>query len=215
MSLEGARTLTKHIPGVISTLSDGPPVSFDVTGNGWTRLGAGTNYSVVYRDYYDLNMLTLEDLSLFFSNVDIQEEFTPYGLAGCHIIDLITTERLSDDDITSANIVEATALDDLVGFINSTMNLEQVVYGRTRWFRTQANIPSSNTLAGTTNWGACLATTGRKLFLTRIVYVDPNIMPPQGVIIPPCNYVTSGIITKEPDLEYIMRMKRSYEQVTV
>ena len=211
MTLEGPRLLGKSIDG-LSVVYDADPTTAVQTleGSDWKELDRVT---FVNRGYYDLSGLRLKDLSLFFSNVDVQEGWAPTGdMTAFSIVDLITTEFVPDDQVLLS--FESTGGVPLapVGFLRSTFNMEQVVYGRTRKYvmSTTGTFASQPQLSSATSWGSCLATAGDKLYITRYVI---TAVPTPGLRfdIPPAHYLTAGIIAEEPELEYLMRMKRSYE----
>ena len=215
MTLEGPRILAKQIAGVVIETNDsGPPAVSSIQGashNNWKRLN---NRSFVNRSYYDLTGYNRYDLTSFFQGVDIQEEFGPNGDLPVWVIDLITTEFVDDDTITNALFDDQSLLGDLPGFPGSTMNQEQVIYGRTRTFYGSSNWTNKVGEYARTQWGTCTAATSDKIHLTRIVMVDVAVPKSVSISIPPCNYVSSIIVGKEKELAFMMRQKRSYELAT-
>jgi len=211
MTLEGPRVLAKQLGGaVIETNDSGPPAVSSVEGNNWNQLN---NRAFVNRSYYDLSGFNRYDLTSFFQGVDIQEEFGPNGDLPVWIIDMITTEFVDDDTITDALFDNAALLGDLPGFPGSTMNQEQVIYGRTRTYYTSTTWSKVGEFART-QWGTCSAATSDKVHLTRIVMLDVAVPKQASISIPPCNYVTTTIVGKEKELAFMMRQKRSYELAT-
>jgi hypothetical protein len=212
MTVEGPRLLDKALAtALISNDAEAPPsTTSTLSGNNWVKL---SNICFANRTYFDLSGYNLDDLTVFFQGVDIQEEFGTYGLLPGYVVDIISTEYLTDADIINAHISEATALDDLPGFPASTFDMEQVVYGRTRTYVT-STIWGGIGEFSQTQWGTCSATTADKLHITRIVYTDANTPPSQSMIIPPCNYVVAIVVDREATLPFLMRQKRSYELAT-
>lgn len=213
MTLEGPRLLAKQLGGAIIETDDttAPAVS-SVTGANWKRLN---NRAFVNRSYYDLTGYNRYDLTSFFQGVEIQEEFGPNGTLPVWIIDMLTTEFVDDDTITNALFDNAALLGDLPGFPGSTMNQEQVVYGRNRTFYTSTNyVDNKVSEFARTMWGTCSAATSDKIHLTRIVMLDVTVPALATISIPPCNYVTSIVVGKEKELAFMMRQKRSYELAT-
>jgi len=216
VTLEGPRLLDKCFAGaVITTAGDPPSTGADIVGSGWGKL---SDTSYVSRSYYDLSGYTTDDLTAFWSGVEIQEEFQPHGDLTGYVVDLVTTESLTSAQITGAHFDDPAAVLDLPGFPRSTFDQNQVIYGRTRTFNastTEADPTNNITEFGRTRWGTCSAATSEKIFLTRIVYVN-FLLPAAGqkINIPPANYVTAAIIAKEPELSFLMRQKRSYEIAT-
>lgn len=211
MTIEGPRLLGKSIDGLSVVYNAGPTVAVEtLEGSDWKELDRVT---FVNRGYYDLSGYRLKDLSLFFSTVDVQEGWGPTGdMTAFSIVDLITTEFVPDDQVQLS--LESTGGVPLapVGFLRSTFNMEQVVYGRTRKYvmSTTGTFASQPQLSSATSWGSCLATAGDKLHITRYV-ITATPSPGLRFDIPPAHYLTAGIVAEEPTLEYLMRMKRSYE----
>lgn len=204
--------LAKQLGGATITMNEDPfpSTSSSVVGANWAKLD---NRSFVNRSYYDLTGYNRYDLTSFFQGVEIQEEFGPNGDLPVWVIDLITTEFVDDDTITNALFDNAALLGDLPGFPGSTMNQEQVIYGRTRTFYTSTTWSKVGEFART-NWGTCAAATSDKIHLTRIVMLDVQIPAVTEIQIPPCNYVSTIIVGKEKELAFMMRQKRSYELAT-
>ena len=212
MTLEGPRILDKIFSRV--NITNGPdPGSIPpvVVGDQWHAV---TQTSFVNRSYYDLSGYNWQDLTAFFRGVDIQEEFGPNGDLSCYVVDLITTEFLTDADISQAHFNGAGNAD-LPGFPESTFDMAQVIYGRTRTFNaTMSGLATQVSQYYQTNWGTCQAATSDKVHLTRIVFTDITEPINVSIDIPPCDYVTSIIVAKEKELPYLMRQKRSYELAT-
>ena len=191
--------------------SEDPPSTISsITGTNWERLD---NITFANRTYFDLSGYNMDDLSVFFQSVDIQEEFGIYGLLQSWVIDIISTEYISDLDIINAHINNALSPDDLPGFPKSTFNQEQIIYARNRTYVT-STIWGGIGIFDTTMWGTGAASTVDKLHVTRIIYTDVNVPPTQAIFLPPCTYVVGIIVAKEKELTYLMRQKRSYELAT-
>lgn len=205
MTLEGPRILDKGFSGGVITNVD--PSTVTVTGG----IIALSDNVFVMKSYYDLSGYTQNDLTAFFAGVSIQEEFSPNGTIVSFIVDMVTTHQLSDQ-IIGAHFTDPAATLDLPGFARSTFDMNQVIYARTRTYSTSAEWGQISEY-GRTQWGTCSAATSEKIYLTRIIYTAIPIAP--GVLnIPPCNYVTSIIVGREPDLTFMMRQRRSYEEAT-
>jgi len=206
MTLEGPRILDKGFSGgVITNVS---PTDITATGG----ISKVSDNVFVMSSYYDLSGYTLDDLTAFFAGVDIQEEFTPHGTIVSFIVDMITTHQLTTADIIGAHFTDPTSTLDLPGFNLSTFDMNQVIYARTRTYNTSAEWGQLSEY-GRTQWGTCSASTSEKVYLTRIIYTAIPVTA--GILnIPPCNYVTSIIVGREPDLTFMMRQRRSYEEAT-
>jgi len=209
VTLEGPRILDKGFSGGVITNDSEPPPSTGATSTG--GIGKLSDNVFAIRGYYDLSGYTQDDLTAFFAGVTIQEQFTPHGTLPGWIVDMITTHQLSSADIIDAHFDTATL--DLPGFNLSTFDMNQVIFARTRTFNTSAEWGQTSEF-GRTQWGTCSASTSEKVYLTRIIYTAIPIIPEATFTIPPCNYVTSIVVGREPDLTFMMRQRRSYELAT-
>ena len=212
MTLEGARLLDKTLGFADIQLGSVEPFPATVTGDGWNILENVATPTYALRSYYDLSGYNMNELTSFFQAVDVQEVFTPFGSAACRVIDLVTTEYVTDTEIVAA-YQYTTGDGDLPGFPKSSYDMQQVVYGRTRTYTSNSSF-GDITLQGSTMWGTCAAATADKLHITRIVMVLNSASPDQVVHVPACNYVTAIIVAKENQLPFLMRQKRSYELAT-
>jgi len=208
VTLEGPRILDKGFSGGVIT-NDSPSTA-SATG-GIIKLSDNV---FAQSSYYDLSGYTQNDLTAFFAGVTIQEEFSPTGTMVSFIVDMVTTHQLSDQ-IIGAHFTDPSATLDLPGFARSTFDMNQVIYARTRTFNTSVEWGQISEY-GRTQWGTCSAATSEKIYLTRIIYtaLPPLMVAAATLTIPPCNYVTSIIVAAEPDLTFMMRQRRSYEEAT-
>jgi len=211
MTLEGPRILDKGFSGGVITNDSELPPSTGATATG--AISKLSNNVFANRSYYDLSGYTQDDLTAFFAGVTIQEEFAPTGTLPSFIVDMVTTHRLSSTDIINAHFTDPTSTLDLPGFNLSTFDMNQVIYARTRTFNS-STVWNQVSEYGRTQWGTCSASTSEKIYLTRIIYTAIPTLPDLTITIPPCNYVTSIIVAREPDLTFLMRMRRSYEEAT-
>ena len=209
MTIEGPRVIDKTLSYADVSLGSIEPFPATLTGSNWSALENVATPSYVNRTYYDMSGYSVGDLTAFFNGVDIQEGFTPFGSAACHIVDLITTEYITDSQILNA-YPYTTGDGDLPGFPRSLYNMEQVIYGRSRTFGSSAQW-GDIALQGQSFFGTCTASTTDKIHITRILYVLSTATADQTVHVPPCNYVTALVVGKEKELPFMMRQKRSYE----
>jgi len=216
MSVTGPRLLDKVLSGcAITTGEIGGECNLvaGVGGGGWEKLDGET---FVYRSYFDISGYNLEQLTAFIQRVQVQEEFGPYGLMPAYIIDIVGVQSIEDNEITTAHITRATSPDDLPGFSLSAYNMEQIIYARNRHFATAVtNLGSPQVVAlkDVSTWGTGTSTAGAKMYVTRIVYTDPNFTEPlHAIIVPPCNYVIALVVGEESEQSWMMNIRRSFEQ---
>lgn len=209
MTLEGPRVMNKNLLGCIVNNDESalPTIS---TGPGW-NIVAGTTNVMAQREYFDLSGYQLEDLTVFFQGIEMQEARPVLGSDNFNqVIEIISTEFLTDAEIA------ATIPDPMLsgsGFTVSTMNQEQIVYARRRMYyqKAPATTPIIPFLHSASTWGTCAATTADKLHITRILTNSTvNSLTNLGDV----NVVVAAIISKESELPFLMRQKRSYELAT-
>jgi len=212
MTLEGPRLLDKLIEACDIDMAESPaPESFPstITPGQWSILDNAFNPTYAARSFYDLSGYTHDDLTTFIRSVDIQEGWGPRGTSDFFVLDLITTEPIDDTTLINAAIY-TTGDGDLPGFSKSDFNMNQVIYGRTREFVKAGSSTIANQYS-ISFFGTATASNAKRIYLTRVCYVDPTAALGTKVHVPPCAYVTAALIAKEKELPYLMRLKRSYE----
>ena len=186
------------------------------TGGNWEDLG---NNIFASRKYYDLEGFTNSDLSLFFNSIFVQEAFATNGnFAYAHVVDLVTTLPVSTTDITDMfPAAPNTEVIQALGFPRSRFDMSQVAYGRTRTFYTSTTSvpgpvtgPTGMYLGGETAYGTMPATANTRLYVCRIVQVSATATA--TINVPASNYVVLGLVKKEDEIPYFMRMANSYEE---
>jgi len=204
-----ARLLRKMIPGAHVAWD---PISQDLTLDtplgGWeTQTVPGEPYVYVYRfSYFDLSGIKVNQETLFPQGVSLQQ-IQPVKGSGSHFyrLDLATKEPIQFSDI---NNFLTTGIPAPPGSLASDTSLEQIFLGRLQLWEELSTI-SGLALSQETGWGVGDATAGEKLYLTTAYLIDITVA--NAFNIPEGAWVIPAFIDKEPDLEYIMRMKRSYE----
>jgi len=204
-----ARVLRKMIPGgYVNWDQSTETMTLDTPQGGWTGLQIpGLNHVFVYRfDYFDLSGYEASDQTLFPQTINIQQ-IQPVKGSGTHFyrLDLATKEQLDVDDITN---FLTTSIPGPPGSMSSSTTLEQIFLGRLQLWE-QMNTISGLSLTQETGWGVADATAGAKLYITTVYYIDQTAN--NHFNIPEGAWVIPSFVDKEPDLEYIMRLARSYE----
>jgi len=179
----------------------------DVTsGTGWSTL---TNDVSVARTFLDLAGYRREDLTLFIQSSRVQDGMPFYssGNPEGFCIDLMTTEMVNDAEIlTVLNDPAKNARQ--FGFFASTIAQQDIIYGHHRQFGMSTGVaPPVSIVVSSQNFGTGTSTAGTRIYLTRIVF---NATPLSTMSVPQSNWLVAGIVAKEPELEYIMRLARSY-----
>jgi len=204
-----ARLLRKMIPGA-SVLWDpiSQDLSLDTPLGGWeTQTVAGSAFVYVYRfSYFDLSGIKVNQETLFPQGVSLQQIQAVKGTGSYfYRIDLATKEPIQFSDIDN---FLTTGVPAPPGSLASDTSLEQIFMGRLQLWEELSTI-SGLAQSQETVWGVGDATAGEKLYLTTAFLIDITAM--NAFNIPEGAWVIPSVIDKEEDLEYIMRMKRSYE----
>jgi len=193
--LQGTDIVTAAGPTLIAT-----------SGTGWETLA---NQVSVARDFIDLAGYRREDMTLFIQSTRVQDGMPFYttGPAEGFCIDLITNERVSNAEILTVLNAPTTNARQF-GFISSTISQQDISYGVHRQLGISTGVATPVAIVvSSTAFGTCDSTAGTRLYITRLVF---NSVPGTTLNVPQSNWVVAGIVAKEKELEYMMRLARSY-----
>lgn len=172
-----------------------------------------TYQAYVNRQYIDLEGWNVQDLTTFTTGVDIQKDRMPISVLGgnmtCPIVyefDIISTRKIADSELL------ATVASTTPGYLPSTMDLMEVVYGQQSTYAQNSNIPGTYIQVGGSTWGSGNPTASDKLHWTRIyVTTFSSADDASGVFNAyPTNLVIQATTMEEKDLVYMERLRRSY-----
>lgn len=202
------KTLTKEFPGVNFSF-DGTNYTFDSTQGPWRQIGANTG-NFICSTYFDLAGMAMNDETLFFEVAAVQELLNPQfapSTAGdsMFVVDIMSQIPLTDNEVaiyaTQGNLAGS----------DSTLTFNQTIYGRVRFF----NIDLDNQ-AGTIaillsdhQTGSMSPTASDRVYCYRYAGVTQN-MPGFSTLFG-ARYVLRATAQEEPEYQYLMRLKRSYE----
>jgi len=221
-----------------------PPVEVAVDGSDFTAKGSGwriitaTNslgnptHWVVWRGYFDLSGLVVDQLTLFTVNPMFQEgcdwNYTSTSPTGAiQVWDMITQEYITDATFDGVLAASGNWIPPGLSGGQSTVgatvrtgapyDLEDVHYGNARSFQYGAvtALGASPFLPNQTrssSWGTGSATAGQKLYITRALHLSSALSaePLNSIVTPPTAVVVPALIAEETDLRYIERLRRSY-----
>lgn len=207
-ALTGGRQWTKDIPDTTATRD---PVSGDWTlTNGW-QIDTSLTPTPYYETYWDMSAYTLDDLT-FFPISAVLQDGQAYAIsdasdAAIGLIDIVSQERL---DI--AQVIQDHVFGNLPGQPLSTENFEQILMCNYRLMLPQVDFVSATLIlpATTGNFGSLQPTACEKLWIYRIAILGGTF---NATVFssPATRFVMAGTVVKEPELDYMMRLKRSYE----
>lgn len=177
------------------------------TGVGWVKEGIN---NFVSQNYIDLAGMTKQAKTAFFEAGGVQDASLPSGVTApgdvCIIADIMTSKPL-----TPFEAVSFTA--GLGNFSASVANVtfDQTIYARVRTFISDIDTVNANymVLIGDNQLGSLEPTASDRIYSTRVVSFGNNT---DGVIgVWPCRHLLRAIVEEEPEYQYLMRLKRSYE----
>jgi hypothetical protein len=199
--------LTKQVGGteVVTTVDSGGFLETVTATDGWTTVvqGIGTG-AAMKRSYIDLAGWSAEELTTFVQGVDIQKMRTPIGETQPIVweYDFLTTRKIRREEITFFPMVP--------GFLGGPSNLDliQCVYGQSRQYAQNAQIPMTYVTVDTATFGTGDAVATDKLHWTRlVVFMNAGA---GTLTIYPANLVISATTAREKDLVWMERLRRSF-----
>lgn len=211
------RQIVKQVPlgAFNATVSGGalPLITATALGNDWlpqiVSAPAGVA-SYTYRSYLDLAGWAAQELTTFVQGVDVQKGRVP-GLAS-NIVEIVEFDILSTRALTDAECGSQFQLGYVPGYLGSTLDLMQVIYAEQRTYVENSQIAGSYVTTNTETWGSGNPTAMDKMHWTRIYLVTFSNAPgPQPLAVWPTNLVVQAITSKEKDLVWIERLRRSYQ----
>jgi len=211
-SLEGPRLLTKNVPAFYK--------SFDAEGaiegeGGWKMVPNASN-AVYFEDYFDTAGYQLDDLTLSPTLMRLQDPdyYTTSGFAqpdvAAHVLDIISQERLDPEQVR----LDWLGQSNVPSMSETEYMPDQILYGRYR-FKTQTTSTTFTTILTTLlggDFGSGSPTSANKLWIYRFYFYISATPSGQFISIPATRFILGAQITKESDLIYLMRQRRSYEQ---
>jgi hypothetical protein len=202
------KTLTKEF-GLLAATKTGPTYAL-TDGDGWRQEAPGSN-NFISSTYYDLGGMAMNDETLFFEAAGIQEVLNPSAenaVAGdlIYVIDIMCTTPLTDTEVMAYGIGA-----NMKGPY-STLTFDQTVYGRVRTF----NMDLDNVAGGfyillsDHQTGSLEPTASDRIYCYRAVSFGVNNSDGQHSVFAG-RYLLRADAKEEPEFEYLMRLKRSYE----
>ena len=210
------RLLDDIIPSFVGSSSGGtlsfapaPANSFGLEGWRILDINESSAEAFVWKGYIDLAGYELEQLTFFLQGTNISENQGFSGLGHViHVSDLITVTPISDANLNLPYYTNQVHY--APGFGYSVHNMEEVIMGRHRTFYHDQGwtLDDLQQLSSQQQWGEADSTAADRIYITRIVTcADEEAL----LTVPNACVQVMGSAMEEPDLEYIMRLKRSYE----
>lgn len=193
--------------GVLSIIRDADSAP---SAAGWEVIPAQGSTSEMFRwrGYIDLGGLEREALTFFLQNAQCTESNSFYGLGNTiQVVDVISKVEITDDDL---NFVTLTGNIYTPGYNDSLQDMDQVLWARVRGYYHDSNWTLDNLQQQYFQqvWGEGIATSASRLHLTRYVICASD---EAALFIPGACFQVVGTAVVEPDLTYVMRLRRDYE----
>lgn len=204
-ALEGERQMTKMVPALsVQRGATGWPGA-----DGWH--GSDLNDLLMYETYIDTSGYALDDLTVFPLGATLQDPgryLSSNDTVPLQVLDMITQVRLN------FNQVEAWIAGNAVpGMVGTNVDFKQILWGQYRTMLGQATFQQASTeflTASAGLFGSGSPSTAEKLYCYRFVILRASAEN-DTLEIPASRFILNAVIASEPDLEFLMRQKRSYE----
>jgi len=210
-ALEGARSWNQMIPsysnqkGAAAWNDDG----------GWLAHGSNSLY---FETYIDLAGYEREDLTLVPMEAAIQDPGLYSGgrvTDPLWVMDVISQVRLPANTISTMLTAGLNEYNNAPGMSGQTQDFNQITMGQLRIMgnstlttATAATLPPWIT-QNNSSFGSGAPVTVQRLWVYRFVYLVATVGLPLNI--PASRILLRGMVTKESDLVYIQRLRRSYE----
>lgn len=230
------RRLSKDLPGANPQKQSADTEYNEIYNQGNWRPYELYPLALICDDTIDLSGYNLQDLT-FYPEIGFNQISPIYqmsGRDGGSLFDatVITTVPIDDDTLYWTIVFGGSPASPQYGNTTlaveiSPINYEQLLYCDVQYHTRNSSTPgvTGNTqLIGRSQLGSLEPTAADKLYIYRLVVPYSNggqesLDPPEqertddflSLIIPPTKVGLIGTMAKEPDIEYLMRLKRSYE----
>jgi hypothetical protein len=203
------KTMTKEF-GMLVVNKDAGLYTIDPSlsvGN-WRQIGLS---GFIADTYFDLGGLAMDDKTLFFEGAAMQEVLPPAqttGTAGdlVNVVDIMSNTPMSDSEValfaTQGNFIGSGA----------TLTFDQTIFARSRIFNMDLdNLAGGYFIAlGDNQLGSLEPTASDRVYCYR--YAVATLQAPTTTFeFYGARYILRAKAKEEPEYEYLMRLKRSYE----
>ena len=210
------KTITKETPwGTFVQSAPSSGVWANATtglSHGWQQHSPGSNM-FFFATYIDLAGLTLQEKTLFFQGAGQQDLYAPFATnqtAGDSMIvnDIMSSHPLSNDEILRTAIYGNFADSDNSGINGLTFT--STIYMRFRQFVVDLDTAAWGHMVTVADnqLGSLEPTASDRIYVYRTVLLTGTMTQAQ---IAPTRFLLRATAKEEPDFEYLMRLKRSYE----
>jgi len=211
-------------PSVLKSLCPATLCTFGALGaitlsaGSWRKLTslAGSPF-LFWEGTIDLSALALKDLTYVTLSKEIQEPgnfrlnyATPQRL---EFIEFVTNQPMNRARLTLIADEWEQIGEAVPGMMNSQINYENIILGRWRQISPDTTLPAASALTlKSSSFGSSEPSASQKLYSYCMVKFDDisTIAPADTLFIPGRRFKLAGVATEEGDLQYLMRLRRSY-----
>ena len=199
------KTLAKEFGRLFAAANSGNFNINDSTQEGWEQIDAVT---FVNRAYFDLAGMSMEDKTLFFEGAAIQEALAPASSPSTVGNGMVIVDIMSNKQLTNAEAGATLSTGNFAGA--NRLTFEQTIYMRHRTFNMDIDNAAGGYMIVVTDnqLGSLSATASDRVYCTRVVAMSGA----DGLYqVYPVRYLIKATAKEEPEFEYLMRLKRSYD----
>lgn len=208
------KTMFSNYTGVYAGVGLGFPAY-----KNWEPISVGScvNCSVYAETQIDMN-LSLDRLTFYPESIFLQDPGVYYRTASVGpdpANDLIVLDIVSVKRLDVATVAENMSLNFAPGMLGSLDDFNQIIMGNFRLMAQNLNFGTDTTTQSTMaakDFSSASAFAQDSLWLTRILIPRTSNFDPGYLLASPASrFVVQGMIGKEDELPYMMRLKNSYE----
>lgn len=205
------KTLTKEFGLLKADLAGGAwNINQDLSVGNWRQLNPGLGQFIA-NTYFDLAGLSMEDKTLFFEGAAMQEVLPPAlttAAAGdlLNVVDIMSVVPMTDSEValfvTQGNFIGS----------GSGLTFDQTIFARSRVFNMDLDNVAGNyfIVLGDNQLGSLESTASDRIYCYRYATVAAQ-GPNTSLELYGARYLLRAKAVEEPEYQYLMRLKRSYE----
>lgn len=204
-----SRVLERTIGGITGTVGQNDTVTIS-KGTGWQHVFKSGQHFFYKVKSFDLSGYTIDSRTTYIQAALFQDMGQlPLGSPAANLqrATMCSLTPLDTEDLT---ILDVAGQWQLPGSLESNHTVSQIVRGRMEVYVTLSTYAGLQ-LIGTKEWGTADSTAADKLWVCDAIVV-PNVNN-TVFSVPDQNFVIPIVVAEEPDLEYIMRLKRSTQPI--
>lgn len=200
--------LVKEIPNTDITF-DG--AMFSASSDQWNVVQVFGTAVAYYESYIDMAGHVRDHKTFFPAGFEMQEG----GVFNSTITNpvIIQYDVVSSTPINAVQFANTSGAAIAPGMMRSFDDFQNILWGQMVVRGKTSNVVNGQVLSiiDRSNIGSGSPSASDRLYVYRFVLTDVAAAPNEAVRIPSSRIVGAGLVSEEPDLEYIWRLRRSYE----